>query len=103
VVASHPNDFPDFEGAEEIAVIGRSNVGKSTLLNSLLGFKGHIHRATISPKPGETKNLSFYAISGKTVEDISLTEKLVVVDMPGYGFAYMSEEEAARCSRLVKP
>ena len=73
-------------------------MGKSTLLNALIGFKSHTTEASVSPKPGETKQLQFYSVGFKK----SLNKAaLVVCDMPGYGFAYMSEAEAKRCDELV--
>lgn len=163
-----------------IAYIGRSNVGKSTLLNSLVGFdQSYIQKASISNKPGETKHLTFYQLgyivppttpiqptspaltnesahlkketnhisttitsttnnnlvndttneeynihnktnhlshqgkpsssynstattNNNTIKDSSKIKNpaLLLVDMPGYGFAFMSEEEKLRCHLL---
>jgi GTP-binding protein len=60
------------EAAPEIALAGRSNVGKSSLINNLVGSR----IARISATPGQTRTLNFYAAGG-----------LVLVDLPGYGYA----------------
>ncbi|GAX09882.1 GTP-binding protein [Fistulifera solaris] len=104
----------------EIAFIGRSNVGKSTLLNTLLyanrnenraadggraGRRSRIQtielpkgiKAVTSNKPGETKQVTFYHLSSG--EDS--TCRLCLVDLPGYGFAYASEETKKTVDDLI--
>lgn len=71
--ALHPADFPR-DGRPEIAFVGRSNVGKSSLLNALLGRKG---LAKTSGTPGKTQTLNFFSVN----------RKYHFVDLPGYGFA----------------
>ena len=70
----------------EIAFIGRSNVGKSSLINSLCNYRG---LALVSGQPGKTKTINYFDIESK--EDISETEERrynwFLVDLPGYGFA----------------
>ncbi len=73
----------------EIAFLGRSNVGKSSLLNSLLGVKG---LARTSSNPGRTKALNFFAID----------EEMVFVDLPGYGYAKVSKEERKNWGKLIE-
>jgi ribosome biogenesis GTPase A len=92
-------DLPDYGNVPEVAVIGRSNVGKSTLLNALLGFTSHIQQAKVSARPGETKKLQFFAI-GSFNNKVS-KPKLAIVDMPGYGFSYMAEKQAEKIAKLV--
>jgi GTP-binding protein EngB required for normal cell division len=151
-------------GPPEVAVIGRSNAGKSTLVNTLLGYdQSFVQRTVVSDKPGETMHLHFYGIgrgpqdaagfpchaniiNGKNekrnsdVDDAETEAKehtinynvssssnnnskskssrssceaatpvikakkrppaIVLVDMPGYGFASMSKEDKARCDEL---
>lgn len=77
--AIHSKDYPILKNAQgreipEIAVAGRSNVGKSSLLNDLFQSKGLVKT---SSTPGKTQMLNFFAID----------ESLVFVDLPGYGFA----------------
>ncbi len=78
--------------APEIAFAGRSNAGKSTLLNALTGRKA---LARISRTPGRTRALHFYAL-GKGGEDAGLC----LVDMPGYGYAAASKDLAASWTGL---
>jgi len=66
-------------GPAEIAFAGRSNVGKSTLINALTGHKA---LARASSAPGRTKQLNFFDLAGR----------LVLVDMPGYGYAQAAKE-----------
>lgn len=69
---SDPAGFPP-EGLPEVAFLGRSNVGKSTLLNTLIGQK----LAFTSSTPGRTQSVNFFRVE----------EKLLFVDLPGYGYA----------------
>lgn len=71
--AQHPTDVPLYS-LPEIAFWGRSNVGKSSLLNALTN---RLKLAKISNTPGRTQQLNFF----------KLAQKLILVDMPGYGFA----------------
>ncbi len=71
--ANEPEQFPA-DGLPEIAFLGRSNVGKSSLINVLTGQKG---LAFTSSTPGRTQTINFYRIDGK----------LNFVDLPGYGYA----------------
>ncbi|MDU3185390.1 MAG: GTPase, partial [Staphylococcus epidermidis] len=65
--------YPD-TGLTEVALSGRSNVGKSTFINSMIGRK---NMARTSQQPGKTQTLNFYNID----------EQLIFVDVPGYGYA----------------
>lgn len=73
-------DAPDFNGLPEIVFVGRSNVGKSSVINSLLQRK---NLAKTSNTPGKTRLINFYLIN----------EALVLVDLPGYGYAKVSHAE----------
>jgi GTP-binding protein len=92
--------MPDLSDCPEIAIIGRSNAGKSTLLNGLLGYNSsHTKRAAVSNKPGETQALQIYMLRKQYKSE---TPSLALVDMPGYGFSFTSTKEATRCFSLVR-
>lgn len=78
----------------EIAIIGRSNVGKSTFLNRMCGRRV----ARVSGTPGCTQELNFYHVEGLVGE---APFDLHLVDMPGYGYARLSKEEREAISRLT--
>ncbi|MBJ57489.1 MAG: ribosome biogenesis GTP-binding protein YsxC [Rickettsiales bacterium] len=72
----------------EFCFAGRSNVGKSSIINSLLNRK---KIATTSNRPGHTKNISFYKINNS----------FIVVDLPGYGFANVSKRKTEELSKML--
>ena len=86
--AARVEDFPQ-PLLPEVAFLGRSNVGKSSLLNYLTGKKG---LAYTSSKPGCTQVINFYRVDGR----------LHLVDLPGYGFARVPVEVKARWKRLIE-
>ena len=88
VSSSSPEAFPS-DGLPEIAFLGRSNVGKSSLINSLIGKK---KLAFTSGTPGRTQTVNFYRIDGA----------FYFVDLPGYGYARAPAREVARWSRLIE-
>lgn len=77
----------------EIAIIGRSNVGKSTFINRLVGRK----LARVSGNPGSTRELNFYGVQGSWRDE---SFGLALVDMPGFGFAKLPKEVREAISRL---
>ena len=78
--------------APEIAFAGRSNVGKSSLLNALCGRNA---LARTSNTPGRTQELNFFDVGGEA-------PLLRLVDMPGYGFAAVGKEKVASWSKLMR-
>jgi GTP-binding protein len=85
--ASQPGGYPKLSHPE-IAFAGRSNVGKSSLINCLLGRK----IARTSSTPGRTQQLNFFVINNR----------LTFVDFPGYGYAKVSKQERGRWRLLVE-
>ena len=73
----------------EIAFAGKSNVGKSSLINALMNRKSY---ARISATPGKTQTINFYNIN----------EELYLVDLPGYGYAKVSEKEKIQWGNLIE-
>lgn len=86
--SARPDQFPP-DGLPEIAFLGRSNVGKSSLINTLVGRKG---LAFTSSTPGRTQTINFYRINGS----------LYFVDLPGYGYARAPQELAAQWRDLAE-
>ena len=80
--------LPDNEHPE-IAFAGKSNVGKSSLINALMNRKSY---ARISATPGKTQTINFYNINNE----------LYLVDLPGYGYAKVSEKEKMKWGQLIE-
>ncbi len=85
--AMRPDQYPN-DGRPEIAFAGRSNVGKSTLLNNLLGKKG---LAKTSGRPGKTQTVNFFDIN----------KSVYFVDLPGYGYAKVPKTLKAEWGRVM--
>ena len=73
----------------EVAFAGKSNVGKSSLINALMNRKSY---ARISATPGKTQTINFYNIN----------QELYLVDLPGYGYAKVSEKEKMEWGKLIE-
>lgn len=88
ISAVNPKQYPA-SNVPELAFAGRSNVGKSSLINKLLNRK---NLARVSQKPGKTATINFYDIDGT----------INFVDLPGYGFARVSKEEKKRWGNIIE-
>jgi GTP-binding protein len=85
------------EGPPEIAFAGRSNVGKSSLINALTGQKG---LARTSNTPGRTQELNYFVPDGYSGQGADLPP-MALVDMPGYGYAKAPKEQVDQWTKLV--
>lgn len=86
--AVKPSQYPQ-TGFPEIALSGRSNVGKSSLINTLINRRAY---ARTSSQPGKTQTLNFYDIESK----------LYFVDVPGYGYAKVSQKEREKWATMLE-
>ncbi|MGX7132437.1 ribosome biogenesis GTP-binding protein YihA/YsxC [Enterococcus songbeiensis] len=88
ISAVAPKQYPESQ-LPEIALAGRSNVGKSSFINTLIDRR---NLARTSSKPGKTQTLNFYLIE----------ESLYFVDVPGYGYAKVSKTERAKWGKMIE-
>lgn len=87
------------DGKKEIALIGRSNVGKSSLINAIAGRK---NLAYISKEPGKTKTVNYYSIRSRIVSNgQEERQEWYLVDLPGYGFAKTAGNNAELWSQFI--
>lgn len=86
--AAKPADFPR-DGLPQVVFAGRSNVGKSSVINRLLNRKNF---ARVGSAPGKTTHINYFLID----------QKLYLVDLPGYGYAKVSKQERDRWGRLIE-
>ena len=89
-----PRRIPDYD-TPEVIMAGRSNVGKSSLINALLGRK----LAHVGGTPGKTRSVNFYRVDDK--DEDGTVSSYRVVDLPGYGYASRSKSERNDWLRLV--
>ena len=90
-----PEHFPP-SSVPEVAFLGRSNVGKSSLINALVGSK----QAHVSSTPGRTQSINFYAL----YESPSRPEPvLMFADLPGYGYAKISKSISSEWPKFIEP
>lgn len=87
-IAVEPKGYPEDE-LSEIAFVGRSNVGKSSFINSMINRK---NLARTSGKPGKTRTINFYIIN----------ESFRFVDLPGYGYAKVSKSEQEKWRGIIE-
>jgi len=100
--ATSPDHFPTDArtgGAPEVAFLGRSNVGKSSLINKLLGSK----EAKVSSTPGRTRAINFFALHVGTEQKYAQKPALIFADLPGYGYAKISKSISAEWPSFIEP
>ena len=95
IAAGDARLFPS-EGPPEFAFLGRSNVGKSSLINSLLGQK----LAHVSSTPGRTRTINFIGVYAKPDQH---EPELMLVDLPGFGYAKISRAISAEWPKFIEP
>lgn len=88
ISAVQESQYPEPE-LSEVALSGRSNVGKSTFINSMIGRK---NMARTSQQPGKTQTLNFYNIDNQ----------LIFVDVPGYGYAKVSKVQREKFGKMIE-
>jgi GTP-binding protein len=96
--AMSPEHFPNASrtfDAPEVAFLGRSNVGKSSLINKLLGS----NEAKVSSTPGRTRAINFFALH----DGAKARPTLIFADLPGYGYAKISKSISAEWPKFIEP
>lgn len=94
--AVQKEQYPELQ-RKEVVFIGRSNVGKSSLINSLT----RVHNlARVSSQPGKTQTINFYEIGAK-IKDVAERQDFYLVDLPGYGYAKTGAERRKIWSKFI--
>lgn len=88
ISAVSPKQYPN-DGFPQIVLVGKSNVGKSSFINTIVNRK---KLARTSSEPGKTRQINFY----------SMDNKFYFVDLPGYGYSKMSKDEQVRVSNFIE-
>ena len=88
IIATRRSQYPD-NGRPEFLLVGRSNVGKSSFINTILGRK---NLAYTSSKPGKTQTLNFYGVN----------DKFYLIDVPGYGYATVDKNTQAKFGMMIE-
>lgn len=96
--AHFPSESKTFD-RPEVAFLGRSNVGKSSLINALLGSK----EARVSSTPGRTRAINFFALHEASGGRQKAVPSLIFADLPGYGYAKISKSISAEWPKFIEP
>ena len=88
IIATRRSQYPD-DGKPEFLLVGRSNVGKSSFINAILGRKNLAHT---SSKPGKTQTLNFYGVNNS----------FYLIDVPGYGYASVDKKTQAKFGMMIE-
>ncbi len=100
--ATHPDQFPAEAktfNVPEVAFLGRSNVGKSSLINALVGEE----IAKTSSTPGRTRAINFFALHEGAGARMKTRPSLILADLPGYGYAKISKAISAEWPKFIEP
>ena len=97
-VSHFPTAAKTFD-APEVAFLGRSNVGKSSLINALLGSR----EAKVSSTPGRTRAINFFALHEGAGDKKKVRPSLIFADLPGYGYAKISKSISSEWPQFIEP
>lgn len=100
VSATSPKQYPK-DGLPQIVLVGKSNVGKSSFINTMLNRK---KLARTSSEPGKTRLINFYKAEVKNpdLSDANNINEFYFVDLPGYGFSKMSKQEQVQVGNFIE-
>ena len=101
ISAVSPNQYPA-DGLKQIVLVGKSNVGKSSFINTMVNRK---KLARTSSEPGKTRLINFYKVKGnyeKNGESTTQEQDFYLVDLPGYGFSKMSKQQQVEVGNFIE-
>lgn len=101
ISAVNPKQYPA-DGLRQIVLVGKSNVGKSSFINTMVNRK---KLARTSSEPGKTRLINFYKVKGnyeKNGESTTQEQDFYLVDLPGYGFSKMSKQQQVEVGNFIE-
>lgn len=101
ISAVSPKQYPA-DGLKQIVLVGKSNVGKSSFINTMVNRK---KLARTSSEPGKTRLINFYKVKGnyeKNCESTTQEQDFYLVDLPGYGFSKMSKQQQIEVGNFIE-
>ena len=101
ISAVSPKQYPA-DGLKQIVLVGKSNVGKSSFINTMVNRK---KLARTSSEPGKTRLINFYKVKGnyeKNGESTTQEQNFYLVDLPGYGFSKMSKQQQIEVGNFIE-
>lgn len=97
ISAVNPRQYPD-DNLDQIVLVGKSNVGKSSFINTMINRK---NLARTSSEPGKTRLVNFYKVRG-VKQDKDIDQEFYFVDLPGYGYSKMSKAQQVEVGKFVE-